>query len=200
MMTVTGGCGAPQLPVLCSVSTGMLSCVGRSYSLCDGVSRRRMLQVGSLGMLGLTLGDLFALRAAGAASGKREVSCILLWLTGGPSQYETWDPKPDAPAEIRGPYAAIETNVSGIRISELLPQLARRADRYAILRSGSHPTEVDHDGGHRMLLTGYRAPNLDFPHMGAVAARFTQPVSAVPPWIMMPQQVRIANVTLGALG
>ena len=177
----------------------MITYHGATYSLCDRLPRRRLLQVGGLGALGLTLGDLLACREAGAASHREDVSCILLWLTGGPSHYETFDPKPDAPAEIRGPYKAIATNVAGIQLSELLPQLARRADQYALLRSGSHPTQVDHDGGHQMLLTGHRVTTVDYPHLGAVTARLAGQRGALPPWLMLPQQVRIANQTLGQL-
>jgi len=172
---------------------------GPNFRLCDGLTRRRVLEVGSLGMFGLTVGDLFALRQAGAAASRTEVSCILLWLTGGPSHYETFDPKPDAPAEFRGPYKAIPTNVAGIQVSELLPQLARRAHLYALLRSGTHGAQVDHDGGHQLLLTGHRNVSIEHPPAGAVTARLLGQRDALPPWIMLPQQVRIANATAGQL-
>jgi hypothetical protein len=178
----------------------VIAYTGRGFRLCDGIPRRRVLQLGALGAFGLTLGDLLFLREAGAADRSCDVACILLWLTGGPSHYETFDPKPDAPAEIRGPFGAVETNVSGIRISELLPLLARRADRYALLRSGTHATPVDHDGGHQLLLTGHRVGLTDYPHAGAVVGRAAGQRGALPPWILMPQQVRIANQTLGQLG
>jgi len=92
---------------------------------CDGLTRRDFLHAGSLGLLGLTLPDMFALRALGAVNPDRDVNCILLMLVGAPSQLDTWDMKPDAPAEIRGPYKPIATNVPGIRISEIFPRMAK---------------------------------------------------------------------------
>ena len=95
---------------------------------CQGLTRRELLRVGGLGIAGLTLADWFRSRPAQANPGQgalRDVSCIFLWLDGGPSHLETFDPKPDTPDTIRGPYGAIPTNVPGIQISELLPMLAR---------------------------------------------------------------------------
>ena len=102
-----------------------------------GINRRRFLQVGSLGALGLTLPDLFGLQAAHAARGD-EHACIILWLSGGPSQFDTFDPLLVAFVVVCGGFAPIATNVSGIRISEALPRLAKQADRYALLRSVYH--------------------------------------------------------------
>src|SRR5262249_10573741 len=105
---------------------------------CQGVSRREILQVGGLSLLGLTLPDLWAAREARAnpvATPPRELSCIFLFLSGGPSHLETFDPKPRAPVDIRGPYGTIPTSVSGIQISELLPQVARHMDKCALIRS-----------------------------------------------------------------
>src|SRR5262245_47050194 len=104
----------------------MLEITGASRCFCDGVSRRSFMRVGALGFLGLGLSDLFRLRgASGAPKAGRKKSVILVWMHGGPTQLETYDPKPDAPSEYRGPYGAIETNVPGIRISEKLPLQAR---------------------------------------------------------------------------
>src|SRR5262245_49709723 len=85
---------------------------------CDGLTRRDFLHAGSLASLGLGLTGLKALEAHGAVGGVRDMNCILLFLVGGPSQLDTWDMKPDAPEEIRGPFRSIETNVPGVRISE----------------------------------------------------------------------------------
>src|SRR6185503_9331525 len=99
---------------------------------CRKLTRRSALKVGFSGLLGLSLADLFRLRAEGLAhSGQKVV--ILIWLDGGPSQLETYDPKPDAPIEFRGPWGAIPTNVSGIRISETLPLQAKHADKMVFL-------------------------------------------------------------------
>ena len=95
---------------------------------CDGISRRDLIRVGGLSALGLGLGDLFRMRAAGAAEvpllQPKAKSCILIWLDGGPSHLESFDPKPDAPEEVRGPLDSIATNVNGVRIGECLEQTA----------------------------------------------------------------------------
>src|SRR3954465_8470410 len=104
---------------------------------CEVISRRRLMTVGGLGVMGLTLAD--ALRADDAGPpGKTPPSCIFVWLDGGPTQYETFDPKPEASAEVRGPYGAIATNVKGIRISELLPTLAGQVGRFGVLPGFAH--------------------------------------------------------------
>src|SRR5438067_1900634 len=104
------------------------------------VTRREILQVGGLGVLGLTLAD--ALRAAEArstapatANRRGETSCIFIFLEGGPSQLETFDPKPQAPNDVRGPYGTIATRVPGVQVCELLPMMAERMDRCALIRS-----------------------------------------------------------------
>src|SRR5262249_8468715 len=97
---------------------------------CEGVSRRDVLKLGALSFFGLSLPQFLALRSASAAgSAPRAEAVILLWCAGGPSHLDTFDPKPDAPSEIRGEFGAIETNVSGIRISEHLPRTAKVLDR-----------------------------------------------------------------------
>lgn len=119
-----------------------------------GVSptRRALLRVGALGALGLTLGDVLRMTAHAAAPPPAR-SVILLWLWGGPSHLDTFDLKPRAPAEYRGPYSPIATNVSGVEICELLPQLARRADRYSLIRS-LNCTSNDHGIAGTIGLTG----------------------------------------------
>ena len=103
---------------------------------CGRLTRRAALGVGSLGVIGLSLADLLRLESAAAAEkSPRAKSVILLWLWGGPSHLDTFDLKPKAPIQYRGPYAPIATSVPGTQICELLPHLARRADRYAIIRS-----------------------------------------------------------------
>jgi hypothetical protein len=103
---------------------------------CQGLTRRAFLQVGASSVLGLSLADLFRLQAEGGVPvNGRAKSVILLWLWGGPAQLDTWDPKPNAPLEYRGPFTPIATKVPGIRIGELFPQIARLADRFSILRS-----------------------------------------------------------------
>src|SRR6266852_5935123 len=101
----------------------MLSICGNAPRLCDGISRREMLRLGGLSAFGLTLPDLLASRAA-ESRGQRARACIVLFMTGGPPQHETWDPKPDAPAEVRGPFGSVATSVPGLRVGELMPRTA----------------------------------------------------------------------------
>src|SRR5579871_6783962 len=111
--------------------------LGRPRSRCDGVSRRDVLRVGALGALGLSLPRLLEAEARAASAPRpRARSVILVYLGGGLSHHDSFDPKPDAPAEVRGKYATIETCVGGLRIGELLPRMARRMDLVALVRSG----------------------------------------------------------------
>src|SRR5947209_50097 len=95
----------------------------RPVSFCDHLTRRNFLHVGALTTLGVTLPGFLAQKAAGAVQ-DRDVNCVMLFLLGGPSQIDTWDPKPKAPAEIRGPFQPIATNVPGLEISEIFPRMA----------------------------------------------------------------------------
>ncbi|MBX3443696.1 MAG: DUF1501 domain-containing protein [Planctomyces sp.] len=119
---------------------------------CGGMSRRELLRVGGLSVAGLTLSDLLRIQAQASESTPAK-SVILLWLWGGPSHLETYDPKPAAPLEYRGPYAPIATSVPGLPFCELLPQLATRADRLAVLRSLHHSSN-DHGIAGTISLTG----------------------------------------------
>src|SRR5216684_4457069 len=120
----------------------MFSLHDRPSRLCDGLQRRELLRVGGLSVLGLGLPELLAAGANTAAAppeyartfGKAK-NVIFLWLQGGPPQHETFDPKPEAPAEIRGEFSPIATNVPGIQICELLPRTAAIIDKLAIVRS-----------------------------------------------------------------
>ena len=120
---------------------------------CAGVSRRSFLQAGLLGLGGITLADSLRLQASAAGKPGKKTACILVWLDGGPPQHETYDPKPDAPAEVRGAYGAIDTNVSGIRLCELMAAQAKVADRMAFIRSVHHDNG-DHFAGAHVMLTG----------------------------------------------
>src|SRR6476660_7482862 len=135
----------------------MLDLVGRPFQCCDGVTRRGLLKAGFLGLAGLSLPDLLRAKAAGdggSSSQGNDLSIILVWLDGGPPQHETYDPKPDAPSEFRGPLAPMDTAVPGIRISELLPYHARMMDRMSIIRS-MHHDNGDHFAAAHWMLTGY---------------------------------------------
>ena len=117
------------------------------------LGRREILRAGLGGFSSLTLSQLFRLRAQAAQAPHQDTAIILVWLRGGASHLEQWDPKPEAPLEFRGPYKAIDTNVAGIQISELLPRLSRIADRYALLRSVAHDAG-GHPAGSLRVLSG----------------------------------------------
>jgi uncharacterized protein (DUF1501 family) len=148
---------------------------------CQTLTRRAFLQAGTSTVLGLSLADLLRLQAqAGATLAGSAKSVLLLWLWGGPSHLDTWDPKPEAPLEFRGPFCSIATKVPGIRISELFPQIARVADKFSILRS-LHTGSNDHGVAGTIGLTGSASGGLDLggkplsgsarPATGSVVAR-----------------------------
>jgi hypothetical protein len=150
--------------------------------LCDGMTRRDFLHAGSLAMLGLSLPQFLALEAQGAVRAETDMNCVMLFLLGAPSQLDTWDPKPDAPAEVRGPYRPIPTNVSGMRISEIFPRMARHADKYALVRTVYHTAAAVHDTGHQMMQTGRLFQGgVEHPHIGAVISKVRGPKGDVPP-------------------
>src|SRR4029453_2221049 len=135
---------------------------------CDGIARRDFLHLGMLTAFGLSLPDAFRLQAAPAEA--RLPSCILIWLDGGPSHLDTFDLKPDAPAEGRGPFRPIDTRVAGIRICEHFRRLAEHTDKVCLVRSVTSDLG-EHNFGRHYLLTGYRpSPVLEYPSYGAVMA------------------------------
>src|SRR3989442_7443490 len=130
---------------------------------CAGMQRRDFLQLGIGAVLGLGFSDILRLRANTAAaqaasqSAGKQVNCILIWLDGGPSHYETFDPKPDAPSEIRGEFKAIPTSVPGVQFCEAVPNLAKAADKLSIIRSICHK-DPNHGGGNHYMMTGMPTP------------------------------------------
>src|SRR5438067_2210320 len=160
----------------------MFDFITGKHTDCDGVTRRDFLRVGGLAALGLTLPDL--MRVARANPGKKDVSCILLWMGGGPSHIDTFDPKPDAPQEIRGEFKAIPTNVKGIQICDRLPKLAKQADKFSIVRSITSP-DSSHETATHYLLTGYPGnPTVNYPAYGSVLGREKGPQNGMPPNMM----------------
>ena len=157
-----------------------------------------MLRAGSIGLFGMSLPGLLRGRvaaadagapAAGQASFGRAKSCILLFMWGGPAHQDTFDLKPDAPAEIRGEFRPISTSVPGVQFCEHLPQMARRADRLAVIRSMTH-TDVDHTTSTHYLLTGQPPPRgadlrADWPHVGAVLSSLGRGAGPLPPFVSM---------------
>ncbi len=156
----------------------MFRIVGNKGSDCTGLTRRSFLQAGVLG--GLSLAGLSRLRAAQepSAAKPKDASVVLFWLSGGPGHMETWDPKPNAVAQYRGPFGAISTAVPGVQFGELLPETARLMDKLAVLRSVNHGTG-DHTKANHWMLTGFEGPNFnaaDFmvqrrPSMGSAVAK-----------------------------
>src|SRR3954463_29190 len=169
----------------------------REKTFCDGVHRRDFLRLGTAGLFGLTLPRLLELQAqAGWRGGSpRDVSLIFLFLHGGLSTIDTWDLKPDAPAEFRGEFRPIATNVPGIRVGEHLPRLARQMDKFSLIRSFRHHNS-DHGPGDHYMLTGYfpqagfnpgLKPNNQKPSHGSVIARKPGPRGPAPPYVCLPK-------------
>ena len=158
---------------------------------CDGVTRRDLMRVGGLTAFGLGIGDLLRLRRVAAAeksSTKTPTakSCILIWLDGGPSHLETFDLKPNAPAEVRGPLESISTKLPGVGISECLPRTASLLDKIAIIRSMTSPLG-EHNFGTHYMLSGYKpTPVLEYPVMGSVLAHVRSETGVLPPHIAVP--------------
>jgi hypothetical protein len=159
----------------------MLRLTGPLLRTCDGWTRRDLLQAGGLSALGLTLPQLLthAEPAAPRSAFGSARACVLVYLFGGPSHIDIWDLKPDAPDGFRGEFRPTATNVPGIRVCEHLPRLARRADKYCLIRSMTHP-HPRHGWGLYYMLTGKRhsRPDLDapptpddFPGLGALASK-----------------------------
>lgn len=150
--------------------------------------RREFLRAGFAGLSGLTLPELFALRArASSGSARERTALIVVWLQGGASHLETYDPKPDAPAEIRGPFGSIATKAEGVRISELLPLHAAVADRFTILRSLAH-TGFCHQQGNQQMFTGHPEQvlkhNPEHPDLMCIAHRIrSEPGRRVPTYV-----------------
>ncbi len=160
----------------------------QEYRDCDGVTRRDFIKVGALSAFGISMPGLFASQAAAHPSSKtqnpKSTSCILLWMGGGPSQIDTFDPKPDTPSEIRGEFGVIKTNVPGTYISDKLPHLAKHMDKLSIIRSVTSP-DGNHETASHYLLTGYpHTPAVQYPAFGSVIARENGFGSGMPPYVM----------------
>ena len=156
------------------------------HRLCSGPSRRDFLRIGALAPLGLSLAQLLASEKA-AAGKARAKSVILVFLGGGISHHDSFDPKPDAVEQIRGKYKSITTNVPGLNVTELLPNMAKVMDKVALVRSGSHEND-HHETATNWVLSG-RFGSLfgDHPAIGAVVAHETGFSGVVPPYVAIPK-------------
>ncbi|PYV24562.1 MAG: DUF1501 domain-containing protein [Acidobacteria bacterium] len=194
----------------------MLSIPGRMARLCDGYTRREFLRVGGSTLFGLSLPHFFSLEAkasatspfAGSKGYGGAKSVILLFLQGGPSHLDIWDPKPDAPSNIRGDFKPIKTNVDGIQLSETMPLLSKHADKYTLIRSMSYtPVGLfNHTAAIYQMLTGYPPDKVspsgqleppsprDFPTAGAQVAKLKPLDDPMLPFVEMPRPLQESSV------
>lgn len=155
------------------------------FSTCDGMRRRDFLQVGAAGSA-LSLAGFLRMADAGQVKSSKATSAIFINLAGGPSHLDSFDLKPEAPAEYRGTFNPIKTNVEGVEISEHLPKLAACADKYAILRGVSH-TLAAHQLGSEYVNTGNRPlPSIEYPGIGAVVSKELTAPADLPPFVAIP--------------
>jgi hypothetical protein len=199
----------PPESLACEKHQTMLSFQSSGVRLCDQVSRREVLRIGGLGSYVLSLPRLLASRPARAgenangslvkpSQGKAR-SCIVLFLMGGAPQHSTWDPKPGAPGEVRGQIGPIDTVVPGIQFGSLMPKLAQRADKLAVLRAVSTNDNAHSSSGYYMLTGRPHAPmnaeNVnpgapnDWPNWGAVVQRLSPPARGLPTAVRLPHQI-----------
>src|SRR5438093_169301 len=206
----------------------MLSIPGFPGRTCDGWSRREFLRVGGAGILGLSLGDVLRLQAQSQTPSDpskpkngwgQAKSVILVFLQGGPSHIDIWDPKPDAPSNIRGEFKQIKSNVPGIWLSEVMPLMAKQMDKATLIRSVSYTPAglFNHTAAIYQMMTGYTpdrvspsgqleppSPN-DFPHAGSQIVRLRPSDLPMLPFVMLPRPLQESNVigkggTAGFLG
>ncbi len=206
----------------------MLSIPGLPGSTCDGFARREFMRIGGAGLLGLSLSQVLQLQARAdeandankqkAGWGKAK-QVILVFLQGGPSHLDIWDPKPDAPDNVRGEFKPIKTNVSGIMLSEVMPKLAQQMDKATLIRSLSYTPAglFNHTAAIYQMVTGYtpdkvspsgqlEPPNrMDYPHAGSQISRLKPVGGSMLPFVMLPRALQESNVigkggTAGFLG
>ena len=159
---------------------------------CAGVNRRSFMQVGAAGIGALSLPNLFRLQDANAVEFSKEKikNCITLFLVGSPGHLDTFDMKPEAPADIRGKFKPIQTNVPGADICEHFPLLARRMDKVALIRSLHHKTGTAHSNGSRWMMTGRdEIGDNQAPHTGSIIARVFGPQGSLPTSIILPTKI-----------
>ena len=168
---------------------------GPAIRNCDGFSRRHMLKLGGGMLAGLTLPNLLAAEANAAAPRAKAKACIFIFLEGGPPHQDMWDPKPDAPPEIRGPFKTMPTKVPGTFFTEHCQKCAAIADKFTVVRSHSH-ADNGHMTGYYYVMTGRKPPFADgehpiptnehFPSLGSIVSREKGAVGTMPPYINMP--------------
>ena len=194
----------------------MLTIPGRPVRTCEGYSRRDFMNVGAASLLGLSLPEFLAWKAAAVPAkvdGKPKAfgaakSVVMLFLQGGPSHIDIWDPKPEAPANIRGEFKAIKTKVPGIQLSETMPMLADQVDKVTLIRSMSYTPSglFNHTAAIYQMMTGYPPDKVspsgqleppsprDFPHMGCHISKIKPPDGPMLPFVEMPRPLQESNV------
>src|SRR5881296_710547 len=193
----------------------MLVIPGKPGRLCDGTTRREFLRVGGAALFGMSLPELLELESARAADGAKgpkgfgaAKSVILLFLQGGPSHLDIWDPKPDAPSNIRGEFKPIKTKVPGVLLSETMPMLAEQLDKCILIRSMSYTPEglFNHTAAIYQMLTGYPPDKVspsgqleppsprDFPTAGSQISKLKPPDVSMLPFVEMPRPLQESNV------
>jgi len=183
----------------------MLCLSGRPIRSCDGISRRDLLRVGTLGLGGLTLANVLALRSQAATlaisgGSSRKTSVIFFEMAGGPTHFETYDPKPEAPEEYRGPMKSIRTALPGVNFCEVLPEQAKIADKLAIIRSIHHDS-ASHGTSSHLTQTGYylrdnQNRSNEMPSIGSITARIRGAnAPGIPSFVSMPRAMRYGTAT-----
>jgi len=195
----------------------MLSIPGRPGRTCDGWSRRELIRAGGLSLLGVSLPQILEMeaKAASPAAARTEPgapakakSVIMVFLQGGPSHIDIWDPKPDAPSNIRGEFKPIKTKVDGIQVSETMPMLAGAMDRVTLIRSMSYTPNglFNHTAAMYQMMTGWAPDKVspsgqleppsprDFPHMGCHIGQMLPPSGPMLPFVEMPRPLQESNV------
>lgn len=168
----------------------MLSFQGKGKAqTCNGITRRDFLQVGALGAIGLTLPQYLAAKEKGKIKKEHDDrAVIMIFNLGAPSHLDTWDMKPDAPAEVRGPFKPIDTKSNAIQISEIFPMHAKVADKFSLVRSCYHTAAAVHDAGWQMMQTGRLfSGGVNTPHVGAAVSYLRGRKTDIPPFIVLPE-------------
>ena len=159
------------------------------------ISRRDFLRTSAATAAGLAAPGAYA---TGLAGNSRDTNCIFLMLVGGPSQLDTWDPKPDAPSDVRGPFRPIPTRTPGVRFTELFPKMAAASDRFAVVRSMHHTAAPIHETGHQLLQTGRLAEDgREAPHFGALMSAAKGERGGVPANVLLPGPIGFTGVNVG---
>jgi len=169
----------------------MLSFMNHWSTDCEGIRRREFLRIGSLAGLGLSLPTLLASRSMAASQGRavKDINCILIWSRGGMSHHDTFDPKPDAPSDVRGEFSTIKTAVPGVKFAEVVPRMAKELGRYSLMRSW-HPKNAGHGMAEQFVMSGKEVnPAITHPCFGSVTSYYKGFKTKMPPFVQLGDDV-----------